>query len=104
MIHGKVLRSPHAHARIKSINLDKALGLPGVFAIITGADLPDIASKTEDLGEAAVNPRYVSMNVWLATGCFTTGTHSLLLRQSTGTLPRRLCDLSKLSMKCFPVQ
>jgi xanthine dehydrogenase molybdenum-binding subunit len=63
MIHGKVLRSPHAHARIKSINVEKALALPGVFAIITGADLPDIASKTEDLGEGAVNSRYVSINV-----------------------------------------
>jgi xanthine dehydrogenase molybdenum-binding subunit len=63
MIHGKVLRSPHAHARINSISIEKALGLPGVFAIITGADLPDVASKTEDLGEGAVNTRYVSMNV-----------------------------------------
>jgi xanthine dehydrogenase molybdenum-binding subunit len=63
MIHGKVLRSPHAHARIKSINVEQALQLPGVFAIVTGADLPEIASKTEDLGEGAVNSRYVSTNV-----------------------------------------
>jgi xanthine dehydrogenase molybdenum-binding subunit len=63
MIHGKVLRSPHAHARIKSISVDRALSLPGVFAVITGADLPDVASRTEDLGEGAINTRYVSMNV-----------------------------------------
>ena len=30
MLHGKVLRSPYAHARIKSIDLSKALALPGV--------------------------------------------------------------------------
>ena len=36
MLHGKVLRSPHAHANIKSINIDKALKLPGVKAIVTG--------------------------------------------------------------------
>ena len=40
MIHGKVLRSPHAHARIKSIDASKALALPGVMAVITGKDMP----------------------------------------------------------------
>ena len=40
MLHGKVLRSPHAHARIKSIDCEKALKLPGVFAVVTGADFP----------------------------------------------------------------
>jgi xanthine dehydrogenase molybdenum-binding subunit len=63
MIHGKVLRSPHAHARINSINVEQALQLPGVFAIVTSADLPELASKTEELGEGAVNSRYVAMNV-----------------------------------------
>src|SRR5215471_20300073 len=63
MLHGKVLRSPHAHARIKSINVQNALRLPGVFAVVTGANLPEIANKSQDLGEGAVNSRYVSMNV-----------------------------------------
>ncbi len=63
MLHGKVLRSPYAHARIKSINCDAARKLPGVFAIITSADLPQLGDKTEDLGEGAVNSKYVSMNV-----------------------------------------
>src|SRR5271154_2675352 len=63
MLHGKVLRSPHAHARIKSIDFEKALKLPGVYAIVTGADLPEVASKTEQVGEGAVNPRYLSMNI-----------------------------------------
>lgn len=63
MLHGKVLRSPHAHARIKSINVEKALQMRGVFAVVTGADHPDVASKTEQVGEGAVNPRYVSMNI-----------------------------------------
>ena len=39
MLVGKVLRSPHPHARIKSINLDKAAALPGVKAVMTGKDL-----------------------------------------------------------------
>jgi CO/xanthine dehydrogenase Mo-binding subunit len=36
MLWGKVLRSPHPHARIKSINFAKAMALPGVKAVMTG--------------------------------------------------------------------
>jgi CO/xanthine dehydrogenase Mo-binding subunit len=39
MLVGKVLRSPHPHARIKAINLEKAAALPGVKAVMTGRDL-----------------------------------------------------------------
>ena len=42
MIWGKVLRSPHAHAVIKSIDTSKAAAMKGVLAVMTGADLPDI--------------------------------------------------------------
>ncbi len=63
MLHGKILRSPHAHARIKKIDFSAALKLPGVFAIVTGADFPEVASKNEMVGEGAVNPRYLSMNI-----------------------------------------
>jgi len=40
MLHAKILRSPHAHARIRSIDTSAALALPGVHAVITGKDLP----------------------------------------------------------------
>ncbi|MCB9763303.1 MAG: molybdopterin-dependent oxidoreductase [Alphaproteobacteria bacterium] len=40
MLHGAFLRSPHAHARIKSIDVSPALALEGVHAVLTGADLP----------------------------------------------------------------
>jgi 4-hydroxybenzoyl-CoA reductase alpha subunit len=40
MLHAKTLRSPHAHARIVSIDASEALELPGVHAVITGRDLP----------------------------------------------------------------
>ncbi len=40
MLHAKTLRSPHAHAKIVSIDASKARALPGVHAVITGADLP----------------------------------------------------------------
>ena len=41
MLFGKVVRSPHAHARIRSIDTAEAEGMPGVLAVITAADFPD---------------------------------------------------------------
>jgi len=40
LLQGKVLRSPHAHARIKSIDTSKAEALEGVRAVVTSADFP----------------------------------------------------------------
>ncbi len=40
MLHGRVLRSPHARAKIINIDLSQALRVPGVRAIVTGADIP----------------------------------------------------------------
>ncbi|HEY2047955.1 MAG TPA: hypothetical protein VGH03_01325, partial [Caulobacteraceae bacterium] len=42
MLVGKVARSPYAHARIVSIDTRKARALPGVKAIVTAADFPDL--------------------------------------------------------------
>ncbi|MBI3801110.1 MAG: xanthine dehydrogenase family protein molybdopterin-binding subunit [Deltaproteobacteria bacterium] len=63
MLHGKVLRSPHAHARIKSIDVSAALALPGVKAVITGADFPDIGDNLVQVGENFVNARHLSQNI-----------------------------------------
>jgi len=46
MLVGKVLRSPYAHAAIKSIDVSKARALPGVEAVITHEDLPGIKYGT----------------------------------------------------------
>lgn len=40
MLHAKVLRSPYAHAIIKNIDTTEALKVPGVFAVLTGKDVP----------------------------------------------------------------
>ena len=42
MAHGKLLRSPHPHALIKRIDTTRAKSLPGVYAVITGHDLPRV--------------------------------------------------------------
>src|SRR5262245_21111412 len=63
MLAGKVLRSPHAHARIKSIDASKALALPGVKAVITAADLSDLPSEFIPAGEMMVNYRDMTRNI-----------------------------------------
>ena len=41
MLHGAVVRSPHAHAKILKIDTSKAMALDGVKAVVTRADFPD---------------------------------------------------------------
>ena len=45
MLHACFVRSPHAHARIRSIDRQRALALPGVHAVLIWADLPEAARK-----------------------------------------------------------
>ena len=67
MLHGKILRSPYAHARIKSMDASLALALPGVKAVATSADLPQLSGRPVDVGEgAALNPRFLSNNILAA--------------------------------------
>ncbi|MGB4557214.1 MAG: xanthine dehydrogenase family protein molybdopterin-binding subunit [Burkholderiaceae bacterium] len=60
MLWGKILRSPHAHARIRSIDTSKAEALRGVKAVITAKDFPE--QKFEFLG-----PERVAVNYWHMT-------------------------------------
>ena len=62
MLHGKVLRSPHAHARIRSIDTTKAKALPGVKAVVTAHDMPKAEDRMANLGEMSVNVKHLSNN------------------------------------------
>ena len=59
-IVGKILRSPHAHARIRRLDTSKAERLPGVKAVITAKDVPE--QKFEYVG-----PERVAVNFWHVT-------------------------------------
>jgi carbon-monoxide dehydrogenase large subunit len=69
MLHGKVLRSPHAHARIKSIDAKAAAAMPGVLAVLTGADweasgfgdLPVPGGMKRRDGSPLYRPRYPAL-------------------------------------------
>jgi CO/xanthine dehydrogenase Mo-binding subunit len=60
MLVGAILRSPHAHAKIRSIDTSKAAALPGVKAVVTSADFPE--QKFEYVG-----PERVAVNFWHVT-------------------------------------
>lgn len=53
VIYGKVLRSPHAHAKIKRIDVSAALKVPGVRAVATHGDFPPIPAAMVAKGDAA---------------------------------------------------
>jgi len=69
MVHGCVLRSPHAHARIRSIDTAKAKAAPGVLAVLTGADykksgfgdLPVPGGLKRRDGQPGYRPRYPAL-------------------------------------------
>ena len=63
-LHGKILRSPYPHARIKSIDTSRAKSHPGVKSVVTSVDLPEVSAEIADLEEgAAVNYGFYSRNV-----------------------------------------
>src|SRR3984893_13037561 len=63
MLYGRLIRSPHPHARILSIDTRRALELPGVLAVITGEDLPRkfgiLPSSQDEYALAIDKVRYV---------------------------------------------
>ena len=63
LLHGRVLRSPHAHARILSIDTSRAEALPGVKGVVTAQDLPTAEDRVADLGEGAVNLKHLCDNI-----------------------------------------
>jgi len=65
MQHLAVLRSPHAHARIKGINTTKAAVLPGVLAVLTGGDIKRMSEPlpTFPLVEGLKTPDHPAMAV-----------------------------------------
>ncbi len=62
-LYGKILRSPHAHARIKSIDVSKARTLPGVKAVATHEDFPPIPDAVMARENEALNLRHLRDNV-----------------------------------------
>ena len=63
MLVGRVLRSPHAHAKILSIDTSKAEALKGVKAVVTREDFEDLPSEFVPNGEMVVNFKDITRNI-----------------------------------------
>ncbi|HEV8016910.1 MAG TPA: xanthine dehydrogenase family protein molybdopterin-binding subunit [Stellaceae bacterium] len=59
--HAVLLRSPHAHARVRRVDTARARALPGVFAIYTGADVLAAGMKRAGTDQEGFGPRHVQM-------------------------------------------
>ncbi len=63
-VRGKILRSPYAHAKIKSIDTSAAEAHPGVLAVVTAKDLAEVPDILAEIGEDAVlSLKYLSNNI-----------------------------------------
>jgi hypothetical protein len=74
--------------------------LLSTFVLVPG---PEIANKNQDLGEGAVNSRYVSMNVLARDKMLYDGHAVAAVAAVNPQLPKRQSNLSKLTMKHFLV-
>src|SRR5262245_11284491 len=54
MLHARLLRSPHAHARIMKIDISRAQALPGVRAVLTAADIPELKREAPTRAQAVL--------------------------------------------------
>jgi len=73
MLAGRILRSPHAHARIRGIDTSRAEALPGVKAVLTSADLPDHPSVYVGPERVQLNFAHMTRNVMAREKAFYEG-------------------------------
>jgi xanthine dehydrogenase molybdenum-binding subunit len=92
LLVGKVLRSPHAHARILSIDTARAEALPGVFAVVTAADLPPLTS-TDMTDAEAREMRHVRDRVLASDKVLFVGHPIAAVAARTGEIAERALSL-----------
>ncbi|HEX9819757.1 MAG TPA: xanthine dehydrogenase family protein molybdopterin-binding subunit [Methylomirabilota bacterium] len=63
MLHASVLRSPHAHARLVSVDAKRARDMPGVHAVLTAADVPAAAIIPNRVPAPAGTERYLQPGI-----------------------------------------
>ena len=99
---GKVLRSPHPHARIKSIDTSKAAALTGVKAIVVGTDFKDQASEFVPAGEMLVNYRDVVRNVMAREKVLFEGHPVAAVAATSEAVARQALKLIKVEYEVLP--
>src|SRR5436305_6480491 len=101
MIWGKVLRSPHPHARIKSIDTSKAEKLPGVKAVVTARDIVDFpVDKSVMLG--IQDMRWMCRNVMAREKVLFPGHPVAAVAATSEAIAAKACELIEVDYEVLP--
>src|SRR3989440_590485 len=101
MIWGKILRSPHPHARIKSIDTSKALALPGVKAVVTARDIVDFpVDKSVMLG--IQDMRWMCRNVMAREKVLFPGHPVAAVAATSEAIAAKACELIEVDYEVLP--
>ena len=102
LLHGRVLRSPHAHARIISIDTSRAEALPGVKGVVTAQNLPAAEDKIADLGEGAVNLKYLCDNILASDKALYKGHAIAAVAATNPHIAEEACTLIDVEYEVLP--
>src|SRR3954447_22736184 len=101
MIWGKVLRSPHPHARIKAIDTSKAEELPGVKAVVTARDIVDFpVDKSVMLG--IQDMRWMCRNVMAREKALFPGHPVAAVAATSEAIAAKACELIEVDYEVLP--
>ena len=99
---GRVLRSPHAHARVISIDTSAAEKLAGVKAVVTRDDFPDMEVEHAASGELMVNFRDVTRNVMAREKVFYDGHPVAAVAATSNFIAKQALKLIKVEYEVLP--
>ena len=99
---GRVLRSPHPHARILSIDTSKAEALPGVKAVVTRDDFGDQPSEFIPAGEMMMNYKDVVRNVMAREKALYEGHAVAAVAATSAAVARRALKLIDVKYEVLP--
>jgi CO/xanthine dehydrogenase Mo-binding subunit len=99
---GKVLRSPHPHARIRGIDTSAAAALPGVKAVVTAADFPDQPAALYVAGEQTVDYRDMVRNIMAREKVLYEGHAVAAVAATSAAVAKRALKLIKVDYEPRP--
>ena len=102
MLHGAILRSPHAHARIIAIDVQAALAMEGVKAAVTGADLPDQQPGEQQAAHQPIDFHDMSRNVLAKDKVLYDGHAVAALAATSPEIARRALELIDVRYEVLP--
>ncbi|MGI8549738.1 MAG: xanthine dehydrogenase family protein molybdopterin-binding subunit [Dehalococcoidia bacterium] len=103
LLHGRILRSPVAHARIRSIDTSRAEALPGVKAVVTAKDFPILEEQVIDFGESLGNNRMLAENIMAHTKVLYRGHAVAAVAATSPHIAEEALELIEVEYELLPV-